>query len=1008
MNAASYLEWSRLSGLYLRNVSHLDRYQTYRPLVSAAGLATIVASEFLESNPGAVNATDWRTHSVYEPGSEAQERVELTAAALDAIGAARVAAAVRSARSNSPFEVLRNMDPKNPKAIIEALKNAGGAPAMLNQLREGAARMAPEMAAKMGLKAAPQQAPAAADGQFEHETREQIETLLARFVSEHQAELQADLARHGDPRTARGYTPKKRLAELEQLRRRQIARESQRDDADKLNQLIEKLRKKVATAKDDPRALLRLDRDRRRLCELVNKHRSHAADDLLPEMREALQAAETFMQSCPQLFAQGVTDDPQLNARFEALGVFEYERSEDECLVQWDEPAGFAGAWGKFTLSLTFPNNDKHAAAKLLDVAERLPPKLAELSKVWNRELIAQFRKFEVRMADWELEDYELDEEQATEASILQHVNQGTIYLKCEEGEVSGQTNYDADWLIDRDHEVEWDVKLLEELVRDEQAPPSDGEGEFDCGAVTFRDSGPRLSKTDLDEFEKRAAIRLPEEYRRFLLKHNGGRPEPGHLSLRLAGENRPADIAYFLPLLAAGQPAGDLGSLESAIAAARQQHVPEGLLPVGRLECLGMQAGNSANLWLATSGKKAGRLGFQDPAVLDPATLAGMFGNHIVSNQASGLTEFFVQSMMPVASDLQALFKKLKARPKVNLPAWLQHIRNDDIAAFLAWLEGGGKLNAKHQMRGTHFPFTVQDYVAREASLELVRELLSRKHLKPNHLLGSWRAYFWQDIDRFRKLMPVLDKHVWPMVLMSREVWEHPDLLEELAAARVDFNASLDNEGATALHRAVQAGNKSAVKWLLEHGADPRKTDKFRRDAFVWAEKGQGFECLRILEGRPESDPNDNVSPDAPGIGMLWEAASQLPRECGLVLRIQIKTPPVTRVEKIYYPEECHYLLSIDLRHNHVACKDMHTPRLDYLHAGDWPSFLFAPSLQWPDLKPLWETLEVLEFDWPTANTKRKYQPKPRPDMLDAARDALEQAFDATEAAARGFRLRK
>ncbi|HEU5432131.1 MAG TPA: hypothetical protein VFU81_10735, partial [Thermomicrobiales bacterium] len=179
--------------------------------------------------------------------------------------------------------------------------------------------MAPETAAKMGLKASPQQPPAAADGQLEHETREQIETLLARFVSEHQAELEADLARHGDPRTARGYTRKKRLAELEQLRRRQIARESQRDDAGKLNQLIEKLRKKVATAKDDPRALLRLDRDRRRLRELVNMHRSHAADDLLPEMREALQAAETFMQSCPQLFAQGVTDDPQLNARFEAL-----------------------------------------------------------------------------------------------------------------------------------------------------------------------------------------------------------------------------------------------------------------------------------------------------------------------------------------------------------------------------------------------------------------------------------------------------------------------------------------------------------------------------------------------------------------------------------------------------------------------------------------------------------------------------------------------------------------
>ena len=193
-----------------------------------------------------------------------------------------------------------------------------------------------------------------------------------------------------------------------------------------------------------------------------------------------------------------------------------------------------------------------------------------------------------------------------------------------------------------------------------------------------------------------------------------------------------------------------------------------------------------------------------------------------------------------------------------------------------------------------------------------------------------------------------------------------------------------------------------------MDHGADPRKQDKYRRDAFVWAESGPGYECLPILEGRPEPQPTGNASPDAPGIGILWEAAAKLAPQWGLAVTLQIKTPPVTRIEKTYYPEECHYVLTIDVRRDHVTFKDMHTPRQDYLFAGQWPSFLFAPILQWPDLKPLWETLEVQEFDWPTATKKRNYRPTPRADLLAAARGALEQAFDAQEAAARGIRLKK
>jgi hypothetical protein len=114
-----------------------------------------------------------------------------------------------------------------------------------------------------------------------------------------------------------------------------------------------------------------------------------------------------------------------------------------------------------------------------------------------------------------------------------------------------------------------------------------------------------------------------------------------------------------------------------------------------------------------------------------------------------------------------------------------------------------------------------------------------------------------------------------------------------------------------------------------------------------------------------------------------------------------------VTRVEKAYY-NECHYLLWIDVRGNKVTFKDMNTPRQDYLYAAEWPTFLFAPILQWPDLRPLWDTLEVRELDWQKAMKKRNYQGPLRPDLTEAARNALEQAFRPEEAAARGIRLHK
>src|SRR5690606_1285970 len=114
--------------------------------------------------------------------------------------------------------------------------------------------------------------------------------------------------------------------------------------------------------------------------------------------------------------------------------------------------------------------------------------------------------------------------------------------------------------------------------------------------------------------------------------------------------------------------------------------------------------------------------------------------------------------------------------------------------------------------------------------------------------------------------------------------------------------------------------GHQAGVKWLLAHGADPHKNDRYARNAFVWAESGPGFECLPLLKGGDELAPTESAASDAPGLAILKAAADQLPDGVSLMLHIQVKTPSVTRIEKAYYPSGCDYLLSLDLARNQVT----------------------------------------------------------------------------------------
>ncbi len=54
---------------------------------------------------------------------------------------------------------------------------------------------------------------------------------------------------------------------------------------------------------------------------------------------------------------------------------------------------------------------------------------------------------------------------------------------------------------------------------------------------IKVSSSGPKLTPRDLDEFEREIGFALPRDYRDFLVKSNGGEPNPSNFKDRALGK---------------------------------------------------------------------------------------------------------------------------------------------------------------------------------------------------------------------------------------------------------------------------------------------------------------------------------------------------------------------------------------------------------------------------------------------------------------------------------------
>jgi hypothetical protein len=122
--------------------------------------------------------------------------------------------------------------------------------------------------------------------------------------------------------------------------------------------------------------------------------------------------------------------------------------------------------------------------------------------------------------------------------------------------------------------------------------------------AAFFTESKAPLEPVELDALEQRLAIKLPEEYRHFLLMQNGGRPKPaGFDFIGGGGRQEDSSVKFFL-----GVYDGEFSNFEDKFRTFKilKRRMPEELVPIAN-----DSFGNY--ICLAITGKHKGAVFFWD-----------------------------------------------------------------------------------------------------------------------------------------------------------------------------------------------------------------------------------------------------------------------------------------------------------------------------------------------------------------------------------------------------------
>ncbi len=156
------------------------------------------------------------------------------------------------------------------------------------------------------------------------------------------------------------------------------------------------------------------------------------------------------------------------------------------------------------------------------------------------------------------------------------------------------------------------DADGTEPIAAADQSPENESPNEpLRAHAITIRDSAEPVSSDQLDRIESSLNLPLPAEYRSFLLRANGGIPEPRHFHYIAIDEDagtrrrQKGKIARFYPATLADWGSGMLMSPLTFYQNEIQCDFPDWLLPIAHVE----DTLEGGMLCIALKGKDQGRV---------------------------------------------------------------------------------------------------------------------------------------------------------------------------------------------------------------------------------------------------------------------------------------------------------------------------------------------------------------------------------------------------------------
>lgn len=151
-----------------------------------------------------------------------------------------------------------------------------------------------------------------------------------------------------------------------------------------------------------------------------------------------------------------------------------------------------------------------------------------------------------------------------------------------------------------------------------------------------------------------------------------------------------------------------------------------------------------------------------------------------------------------------------------------------------------------------------------------------------------------------------------------------------------------------------------------------------------------EDLSSLLTKPNHPDGDWNE-----FPGAETLWDAAQQLAGTDRLQVLVEIEITDSPELESDLTEQGNPYTLIFDICSDKVIYHAEASGEQHYLKGNGWPNMLRLPTLAWPSMTVLWDSLRVEQLDLRTAFRINQRVSIRRAELLEPAHSALTAAVD-------------